>query len=70
MKEQATLDITIERSPVQVIPQSDMASIRYMFHEMNQKYLDHEPATYYYTVKRILDVTLSALFIISIMPIF
>ena len=67
MKEQATLDITIERSPVQVIPQSDMASIRYMFHEMNQKYLDHEPATYYYTVKRILDVTLSALFIISIM---
>jgi len=67
MKEQATLDITLERSPVQVIPQSDMASIRYMFHAMNQKYLEHEPATYYYSVKRIMDVTLSMLFIITVM---
>ena len=67
MKEQATLDITLERSPVQVIPQSDMASIRYMFHAMNQKYLEHEPATYYYSVKRIMDVTLSMVFIITVM---
>ena len=67
MKQQATLDITLERSPVQVIPQSDMASIRYLFHEMNQQYLDHEPASYYYTVKRIMDVIISVLFITLIM---
>ena len=67
MKQQATLDIAIETAPVQVIPQSDMASIRYMFHEMNQQYLDHEPATYYYTVKRIMDFTTSAIFILLVM---
>src|SRR5271166_5184890 len=67
MKEQATLDIPIERSPTQVIPQSDMAGIRYMFHAMNQQYLEHEPATYYYTIKRIMDVTLSILFILLVM---
>ena len=67
MKDQATLDISIDRSPAQVIPQSDMASIRYMFHAMNQQSLEHEPATYYYTLKRILDVTVSSLFILLIM---
>lgn len=67
MKDQATLDITIEKSSAQVIPQSDMASIRYMFHAMNQQYLEHEPATYYYTIKRIMDITISALFILLVM---
>ncbi len=67
MKEQATLDITLERSPVQIMPQSDMASIRYLLQEMNQQYLDHEPATYYYTVKRIMDVVISGLFIVFVM---
>jgi putative colanic acid biosynthesis UDP-glucose lipid carrier transferase len=67
MKDQATLDITLDHAPVQIMPQSDMASIRYLFHEMNQQYLDHEPATYYYTVKRIMDVVISALFIVFVM---
>ncbi len=65
MKQQAALDISIDRS--QVIPQSDIANIRYMFLEMNQQYLDHQPAAYYYTVKRIMDVTISVLFIALVM---
>ncbi len=64
---QATLDITLERSAPQVIPQSDIANIRYMFLEMNQQYMDHQPASYYYTVKRIMDVTISVVFIALIM---
>ncbi len=67
MKQQATLDIAIERSATQVIPQSDIANIRYMFREMNQQYLDHQPASYYFAVKRIMDVAISAAFITLIM---
>jgi len=67
MEQQATLEYTLERSPVVTIPQSDMASIRYMFQEMNQMYLEHKPAAYYYSAKRFMDVTLSVLFIVAVM---
>ena len=67
MEQQATLEYTLDRSPIVTIPQSNMASIRYMFQEMNQMYLEHKPAAYYYTAKRVMDVTLSALFIITVM---
>jgi lipopolysaccharide/colanic/teichoic acid biosynthesis glycosyltransferase len=67
MRQQATLDITLERSATQVIPQSDIANIRFMFREMNQQYLDHQPATYYYTIKRLMDLVISATFILLVM---
>ena len=67
MKQTDTLDIPLERSAIQIVPQSDIASIRYMFQEMDQQYLDHEPATYYYTVKRIMDVVISGLFVVLVM---
>jgi putative colanic acid biosysnthesis UDP-glucose lipid carrier transferase len=67
MKEDIFLDLPIQRERTQVIPQTDMASIRYMFHAMNQQYLDHQPAPYYYTVKRIMDFTISMAFIVLVM---
>ncbi|MCW3124335.1 MAG: hypothetical protein JWQ38_3827 [Flavipsychrobacter sp.] len=67
MKEQSTINITLERTPAQVLPQTNIANIRYMFMEMHEQYLDHQPASYYYTVKRIMDVTISAIFIITVM---
>jgi len=67
MKQEITLELPIERQQAQAIPQTDMASIRYMFHEMNQQYLDHQPASYYATIKRIMDVTLSISFIVLVM---
>lgn len=67
MKDQTTLDITLERTPTQVASSSDISSIRYMFHEMNQQNLEHQHATYYDTIKRIMDVTVSLVFIISVM---
>ncbi len=67
MKQEAILDLPLSSQQEQVIPQSDIASIRYMFHEINRHSLDHQPASYYHTVKRIMDVTLSAIFIVCIM---
>jgi putative colanic acid biosynthesis UDP-glucose lipid carrier transferase len=67
MKQQAALELPGQKVQSQPIPQTDMASIRYMFQEMNQQYLEHQPASYYFTAKRIMDVTLSALFILLVM---
>jgi putative colanic acid biosynthesis UDP-glucose lipid carrier transferase len=67
MKPQATLELPIERVSSPAIPQTDMASIRYMFMEMNQQLLEHQPATYYMAVKRAMDVAISLLFIVLVM---
>ena len=67
MKQEAILDLPLEKQQNQSIPQTDMASIRYMFHEMNQQLVDHQPATYYITVKRIMDVSLASAFILLVM---
>lgn len=67
MKQDIVLDIPLERSHTQSIPQTDIASIRYMFHEMNMQYLAHQPASYYYTIKRIMDITISMVFILLVM---
>lgn len=67
MKQDITLDIPLQRQPRAVLPPTDMASIRYLFHEMDQQVISQEPASYYFTVKRIMDVTISAIFILGIM---
>ena len=67
MKQEVILDLPIDRQQGSAIPQTDKASIRYMFHEMNQQYLDHQPAGYYYTVKRIMDLGISVIFICLVM---
>ena len=67
MKQEVILNIPLERQPGQAIPNTDMANIRYMFHEMNQQYLYHQPASYYHTIKRIMDFTISMTFILLIM---
>lgn len=35
MKQEGILELPVERQHTQAIPQTHMASIRYMFHEMN-----------------------------------
>ncbi len=67
MKQEAILDLPLEKQQSQSVPQTDMASIRYMFHEMNQQLVDHQPAAYYYTIKRIMDMTLASAFILLVM---
>ena len=67
MKQQATLELPLQKHQAQPIPQTDMASIRYMFQEMSQQYLEHQPASYYYTAKRIMDIVFAGLFIVTVM---
>src|ERR1035437_3239446 len=67
MKQEVILDLPLERPQNQAMPQTDMASIRYMFHEMNRQLVDHQPAAYYYTIKRIMDFTLATVFILLVM---
>jgi putative colanic acid biosynthesis UDP-glucose lipid carrier transferase len=38
-----------------------------MFQEIDQLYLDHKPAAYYYSIKRFVDVTISLSFIVLVM---
>ena len=67
MEHHTTLKYTIEQPQIASVPQSDMASIRYMFQEINQLILEHKPAAYYYYFKRISDIIISSVFIILIM---
>lgn len=48
-------------------PQSDVAEIREMFREMNNRYMVYEPPTYYQAVKRVMDVTVAMTFILLVM---
>lgn len=67
MKQGSTLDFTIEQTQIAPLPQSSITNIRYMFEEINQLYLDHKPAAYYYAAKRIVDIAMSAIFILLVM---
>ncbi len=67
MKNSSTLDYTLEQSPVARIPQSNISNIRYMFEEINQLYLEHQPASYYYPIKRAIDIVTSSIFILVVM---
>jgi len=61
------LDLPVDRQQVHVIPQTGIAGIRYMFYEIDRRDLNHQPAAYYNTVKRVMDVTISATFILLVM---
>jgi putative colanic acid biosynthesis UDP-glucose lipid carrier transferase len=51
----------------QVAPQSDVADIREMFREINQRYMVYQPSGYYAVVKRAMDIIASMIFILLVM---
>lgn len=67
MKQNTTLEYTLEPPQIAQIPPSNISHIRYMFHEINQLYLEHKPAAYYYGTKRVVDILISSLFIVTVM---
>jgi len=67
MKQDIIVDISLDGQQLDTIPQTDMSSIRYLFHEMDKQLINHEPAVYYYSIKRIMDVIISTAFILLIM---
>lgn len=48
-------------------PQSDVAEIREIFREMNNRYVVYEPSSYYTSLKRAMDVTVAMVFILLVM---
>lgn len=67
MKENVTLNYPLEHTVIAPIPNTSISNIRYMFQEIDQLYLDHKPAAYYYSIKRVVDITISLSFIVLIM---
>ena len=67
MEQPFIIQLPVERTVRPVAPQSDIAEIREMFREINQRYMVYQPHAYYYTVKRVMDVTISLVFIVLIM---
>ncbi|MBL7717960.1 MAG: sugar transferase [Flavipsychrobacter sp.] len=70
MEQPVYINIPVERKikPISPdAPQSDIAEIREMFREMNQRYMVYQPAPYYHTVKRAIDIVASATFIFLVM---
>jgi putative colanic acid biosynthesis UDP-glucose lipid carrier transferase len=48
-------------------PQSDVAEIREMFREMNNRYMVYEPTSYYAAIKRAMDIAVAMTFILLVM---
>ena len=71
LEQHISINIPLERQSWQPAPspQSDISDIRDMFSEMNKLYMIYEPAPYYFSLKRIMDIVGSTLFIILVVPI-
>lgn len=67
MEHPFVIKFPVDKPRLEPAPQSDIAEIREMFQQINQRYMVYEPSAYYYTVKRIIDLTVSMTFIILVM---
>ncbi len=61
------IDVSLERSQPQTTIDSDITKIRSMFHEINQRYMVHKPASNYFAVKRVIDISFSLFFLVFFM---
>ena len=68
MEQQIFINIPLQRTQRQnTPPTTEISDIREMFVDMNQRYMVYEPSTYYYTVKRMMDIGFSMIFIVAVM---
>ena len=69
MEHPVTFNIPVEQAESQRTNAkgSDIAEIREMFREMNQRYMVYKPSATYLTLKRVMDVAISMTFIILVM---
>ena len=58
---------TRSQVPIQAPPQSEMAELREMFGEINERYLVDDPPAMYLTAKRVLDVAISFAIIVAVL---
>lgn len=66
MEQPLIFNIPKERSP-KAAPSTDIAEMREMFREMNQRYMVYQPSSYYYTLKRMMDLTIASIFILCVL---
>ncbi len=67
MQQQIRINIPLDRSTGVTNPPSEISEIREMFYDMNHRYIVCEPSPYYYKTKRIMDITISSIFILFVM---
>ncbi len=67
MQQQIRINLPLERSTSVTNPTSEISEIREMFYDMNHRYIVCEPSPYYYKIKRVMDITISSLFILFVM---
>jgi putative colanic acid biosynthesis UDP-glucose lipid carrier transferase len=67
MEQPMIYNVPVERSRKQAPPPSDISEIREMFSDMHQRYMVYEPASYYFTIKRAMDLFISGLFTLAIL---
>jgi putative colanic acid biosynthesis UDP-glucose lipid carrier transferase len=67
MQQSFPIQLPVERSQRPQTQQSDIAEIREMFREINQRYMVYQPPAYYHTLKRLMDICISMLLITLIM---
>ncbi len=68
MEQQIFINIPLQRTQRQnTPPTTEISDIREMFVDMNQRYMVYEPSSYYYTVKRLMDIGFSMIFIVAVM---
>lgn len=62
-----TINLPSDRPQRIPAPQSEIAEIREMFEEIGQRYMVYQPAPYYETLKRTMDIIVASLFILLVM---
>jgi putative colanic acid biosynthesis UDP-glucose lipid carrier transferase len=67
MEHPFVVNIPVERPERHIAPQTEIGMIREMFQEINHRYMVYQPPSYYYTIKRAIDLTISLTFSILIM---
>lgn len=67
MEHPFVVNIPVERPERHVVPQTEVGMIREMFQEINQRYMVYQPPSYYYTIKRAIDLTISLTFTLLVM---
>lgn len=67
MEQPFVIKLPVTQPSRQAAPQSDVAEIREMFREINNRYMVYQPSAYYAAIKRVMDITVAMTFILLVM---
>lgn len=67
MEQPFVIKLPVTQPSRQAAPQSDVAEIREMFREINNRYMVYQPSAYYAAIKRVMDIAVAMTFILLVM---